>query len=103
MDDVRIDVGVYTPLQVDLTQFDFTGIDRVILTVKNMLGGIVLEREFSTATTHMVEITPKESRLMRNDAEYDFDIISSAGKRYKNGDNGRIVLRKGCGECNESR
>ena len=103
MDDIRVDVGVHTALEVDLTHFDFTGITKLIMTVKNFrCPGILFEREFSTATTHTVTITPEESKLLRDDAEYDFDILTIDGKRYKNGDNGKIVLRKGCGVCSES-
>ena len=103
MDDVRVDVGVYTALEVDLREFDFTGISKLIMTVKNKLcTGILFEREFSTAEIHTVTITPEESVLLRDDAEYDFDILTTDGKRYKNGDNGKIVLRKGCGLCSGS-
>lgn len=103
MDDIRIDIGVYTSLEVDLREFDFTGISKVIMTVKNALcSGILFEREFSTAEIHYISITPEESNSVRPDAEYDFDIVTTDGKRYKNGDNGKIVLRKGCGVCNES-
>lgn len=99
MDDILIDVGVYTPLEVDLTQFDFTGIEKVILTLKNTLGEFSIEREFSTPEVHSFTITPHESRFLRADAEYDFNIITTDGKRYKNGDNGNIILRRGCGSC----
>lgn len=103
MDNIRVDVGVYTALEVDLTQFDFTGISKLIMTVKNKLcTDILFCREFTTAEKHSVTITPEESVLLRDDAEYDFDILTTDGKRYKNGDNGKIVLRKGCGVCNLS-
>lgn len=103
MDDIRIDVGVYTSLEVDLSEFDFTGISKVVMTVKNMLGkGTIFEREFTTAEKHRITITPEESKLLREDAEYDFIIHTVFGECYKNGDNGKIVLRRGCGECNQS-
>lgn len=103
MDSIRVDVGVYTSLEVDFSEFDFTGIEKVIMTVKNKLcKDILFEREFTTAEIHAVTITPEESRLLRDDAEYDFDILTTDGKRYKNGDNGKIVLRKGCGVCSGS-
>lgn len=96
-----VDIGVYTSLEVDLSEFDFTGVSKVILTVKNFLSPLIaLEREFSTPEIHVITITPEESKLLRPDAEYDFDIITTEGKRFKNGDNGKIILRKGCGEWN---
>jgi len=103
MDSIRVDVGVYTLLEVDLSEFDFTGIKKVIMTVKNTYyRDILFEREFSTAEIHAVTITPEESRLLRDAAEYDFDVLTDDGKRYKNGDNGKIVLRRGCGVCSAS-
>lgn len=103
MDSIRVDVGVYTLLEVDLSEFDFTGIEKVIMTVKNNCSrDILFEREFATAEIHTVTITPEESRLLRDAAEYDFDVLADDGKRYKNGDNGKIVLRRGCGVCSAS-
>lgn len=103
MDNIRVDVGVYTALEVDLTGFDFTGIAKLIMTVKNALcSDTLFSREFTTPEVHAVTITPEESRLLRADAEYDFDILTTDGKRFKNGDNGKIVLRKGCGVCSGS-
>lgn len=100
---IRVDIGVYTTLEIDLTEFDFSGIEKVIMSVKNKLASdILFTREFATAEVHTITITPEESKLLRDDAEYDFDIITTDGKRYKNGDNGRIVLRKGCGVCSGS-
>ncbi len=103
MDSIRVDVGVYTSIEVDLTEFDFTGIEKVIMTVKNRLcRDILFEREFTTAEVHTMTITPEESRLLRDDAEYDFDILTTDGKRYKNGNNGKIALRRGVGVCSGS-
>ena len=103
MDSIRVDVGVYTLLEVDLSEFDFTGIKKVIMTVKNnRCRDILFEREFSTAEIHAVTITPEESWLLRDAAEYDFNVLADDGKRYKNGDNGKIVLRRGCGVCSAS-
>lgn len=101
MDEIQIDVGVYTSLEVDLTEFDFTGIEEVILTAKNRNEDrVILERKFTTTGVHNIIVTPEESRLLRNGAEYDFNIITTEGKRYKNGENGAIILREGVGACN---
>lgn len=100
---IRVDVGVYTALEIDLTDFDFSGIEKVVMSVKNKMDcGILFTREFTQPGIHMVSITPEESNMLRYDAEYDFDIITTDGKRYKNGANGRIALRRGVGVCSES-
>lgn len=99
MEPIRIDVGVYTPLQVDLREFDFTGIQTVRLTMKNKYSvETVLQRDFLSASLHDIVITPAESLLLREDAEYDFCIITDGGQEYKNGGNGAVRLRYGCGK-----
>lgn len=102
MDCILIDVGVYTSLEVDLSEFDFNGISKVIMTAKNKFSSdIAFEREFTTAEKHIISITPEESLKLDDNGEYDFDIVTEDGKRYKTTDNGDIALRKGCGQCNE--
>lgn len=102
MDSIRIDIGVYTALEVDLSGFDFDGVEKVILTIKNTrCTGGTITREFATPEVHPVTVTPMESLGLRDGAEYDFDIVTTDGKCYKNDDNGRVVLRRGCGQCSE--
>ena len=102
MDKITVDVGVYTSLEVDLSQFDFTGISKVVMTAKNDTDGqVIFVREFYTAQVHPVEITPEESNMLEDGAEYDFDIITEDGRRFKNGPNGRVALRRGVGNAND--
>ncbi len=102
MDKIRVDVGVYTALEIDLTSFDFSGISRVVLTAKNDTEGEpVFIREFTTAGLHQIEITPEESNRLEDGAEYDFDIITDDGRRFKNGPNGRVALRRGVGNASD--
>ena len=101
MQQIRIDVGVYTALEIDLTGFDFTGIKRLILTVKNSpveTSAVLLEREYTEAKVYTEYITPEESKKIVNGAVYDFVKELADGKRLKMGDNGKIELRKGCGQ-----
>ena len=102
MQPLIIDVGVYTPLIVDLTQFDFSGVSKVVLTISNPRRGVKIEREFDTAAEYQIEITPAESKTLVPGAQYDFDIVLPDGKRYKNGENGSITLRTGAGEWTPS-
>lgn len=100
MENIRIDVSVFTVLEVDLREFDFTGVSKVVLTIRNMLAcKPVCTREFFTPTIHTVMISPEESEKMRMDAEYDFSIVTTDGKCLKNDDNGKIELRWGAGTC----
>lgn len=103
MECIQIDVGVYTSLEVDLSKFNFDGISKVIMTAINKYdSGAIFEREFTTPEIHIITITPDESLKLSDNAEYDFDIITKDGRRYKTSENGKIILRKGCGKCNES-
>ena len=99
---MRIDIGVYTPFTVDLTNFDFTGRDKVILTIKNYPDGaqpIIAEREYHESKLYGDVITPEESVKLRDGAVYDLDEVTTDGKRYKLCDNRPITLRKACGQC----
>ena len=101
MQQIRIDVGVHTALEIDLTGFDFTGIKRLILTVKNSpveTSPVLIEREYTEAKVYTEYITPEESKKIVNGAVYDFNKELVDGKRLKMGDNGKIELRKGCGQ-----
>ena len=102
MKDIRIDVGVHTVISVNLADIDFTGIDKVILTVKNFASykaEVIIEREFTTAEIHEVTIEPEESIKLKENAVYDFDKVLADGTRQKMTDNGRVVLRRGVGDC----
>jgi hypothetical protein len=102
MQQIRIDVGVYTALEIDLTGFDFTGIDKLIMTAKNSpveTSAVLFEREFTEPKVYTEFITPEESKKIVNGAVYDFNKVLADGRRLKMGDNGKIELRKGCGQC----
>lgn len=104
MEDMRIDIGVYTSITIDLSEFDFTYIEKVVLTVKNRLGVLeepILEREFTEPKEHEITVSPEESVKIKSGAYYDFDKITLDGMRYKITENGKVVLRHGVGECIE--
>ena len=102
MQQIRIDVGVYTALEIDLSGFDFTGIEKLIMTVKNSpveTSAVLFEREFAEPKVYTEYITPEESLKLVHGALYDFNKVLVDGKRLKLGDNGKIELRKGCGNA----
>lgn len=102
MKDIRIDIGICTALDVDLSAVDFTGIQKVVFTVKNYPtpdAPEIIEREFTEAGVHEIVITPEESMALKMTAEYDFCTVLADGKRFKMTDNGKIVLRKAVGDC----
>lgn len=100
MDKITIDVGVHTLLLIDLTDYDFTDVEKIILTIKNSLTETaIIEREFATAQLHRVVIMPDESRMLKQGAVYDFNRVNKSGERFKEGDNGKVLLRRGCGQC----
>ncbi|MEE1069066.1 MAG: hypothetical protein U0K81_01150 [Paludibacteraceae bacterium] len=102
MKDIRIDIGVCTALDIDLSTVDFTAIKAVIFTVKNYPvpdAPEVIERVFTEPGIHEVVITPEESLALKTTAEYDFCTVLEDGKRFKLTDNGKVVLRKAVGDC----
>lgn len=104
MNKIQIDVGVYTPLYVDLTNYDFNGITKLILTIKNYLDDDaekIIVREFTEPNEYEVLITPEESRKLLDSAVYDFVFETLDGKTYKTTDVGRIDLHKVVGEVDE--
>ena len=102
MQQIRIDVGVYTALEIDLSGFDFTGITKLVMTAKNSpaeTSEVLFEREYTEAKVYTEYITPEESKKIVDGAIYDFNKVLDNGKRLKMGDNGKIELRKGAGQC----
>ena len=102
MKDIRIDVGVCTVLNVNLADVDFTGVSKVIFTVKNLASykaEAIIEREFTEAKIHEVIIQAEESIKLKDTAVYDFNMVLVDGTRQKMTDNGRVVLRRGVGDC----
>jgi hypothetical protein len=101
MQTIRIDVGVYTALEVDLSGFDFTGVKKVVMTAKNSpveRSEALFVREFTEAKVYTEFITPEESAQLVDGAVYDFVKELADGKRLKMGDNGKIEVRRGCGQ-----
>ena len=102
MKDIRIDIGVCTALDIDLSSVDFTGIEGVVFTVKNYPdpnSPEVIERTFTKPGIHKVVITPVESLVLKTTAEYDFCTVLEDGKKFKMTENGKVVLRKAVGDC----
>ena len=101
MNRIRIDVGVDTILQVDLTGVSFDGVKSVIFTVKNFLSvkePPVIEREFTSSGIHDITISAEESLKLQESAEYDFQKVLVGGTRVKISDNGKIELRRSVGD-----
>ena len=102
MKEIQIDIGVCTMLNVDLSTIDFTGVEKVIFTVKNfpsVKSEVIIEREFAEADVHTVIVQPEESVKLTDGAVYDFNKVLTDGTRLKMTDNGKVVLRKAVGDC----
>lgn len=101
MEEIRIDVGVDTVLEVDLTEIDFTDTQEVIFTLKNApstKNEPIVERKFTTSGVHKMTITAEESIRMTESAVYDFQKLMSDGTRIKITDNGGVSFRRGVGD-----
>ena len=102
MNEIRIDIGVCTVLNINLTNVDFTDIEKIIFTVKNFPtvdSPVIIEREFTEPKLYKVIVKPEESLKLAHTAEFDFNKVLTDGTRLKMDDNGKVVLRKGVGDC----
>ena len=102
MKEIRIDVGVHTILNINLSAFDFTGIKEVIFTVKNFTAvdsPVIIERTFTEPGYHEIIITPEESIKLASGAEYDVHQVLNNGTRLKITENGKVILRNSVGDC----
>ena len=100
METIYVDYGLHTPITVDLSEFDFTGVDKVVLTAKkdvcnNLI--TILVREYTEANVYTEVVTPEESKLFNGTVYYDFIAFMSSGEVYRASDVGRMILRKGVG------
>jgi hypothetical protein len=101
MEDIRIDVGVDTILDIDLTPVTILDGEKVIFTIKNMpsvKSQVIIEKEFTEAKVHKVVITAEESLCIQDKAQYDFQQIMLDGTRIKITENGKVNLRYGVGD-----
>lgn len=101
MEDIRIDVGVDTILEVDLTDVDIAEGEKVIFTIKNdpsVKAQPIIEKEFTEAKVHKLIITAEESINIEESAQYDFQQILLDGYRIKITDNGKVDLRYSVGD-----
>lgn len=101
METIRIDRGVDTALSVDLTNFDFTGIRTIVLTVKNhpdISAPAMVEYEFDKPTVCNVIVTAEQSLKIEPSAVYDICKITTDGNMYKITENGKVILRRGVGD-----
>lgn len=98
MNALQIQTGVYTPITVDLSEFDFNGIASVLLTLKNGVNSAdpaVVQRSFTEKKTYYEVITPAESLRLKNGAVYDAAVIRADGKMYKLCENRAVELERG--------
>ena len=100
METIYIDYGLHTRFNVDLSEVDFEGIDKLVLTVKSYTGVIestIFVREYTSADNYVEVVTPDESKLFDCKVYYDFIAFMTSGEVYKASDVGKMVLRKGVG------
>lgn len=100
MDFIIVDVGVFTALQIDLSEFDFTDIDEVIFTIKNQPvpnESVIVERTFISSGVFDIIISPEESVKLTDGAVYDFNAVYTDGNRFKISENGKVILRPSVG------
>lgn len=101
MQDIRIDVGVDTLFEADLSAVSIGDGEKVIFTIKNepsIKTEPVVEREFAESKVYQIKISAEESLCIRNKAVYDFQQVLADGTRIKITNNGEIQLRYGVGD-----
>ena len=102
METIYIDYGLYTRFNVDLSEVDFDGVDKFVLTAKRYITDdnvrTVFVREYTNADTYVEVVTPEESRLFNGTVFYDFIVFMTSGEVYRASDVGKMILRKGVGK-----
>ena len=100
METIYIDYCLYTPITVDLSEFDFNGVDKLVLTAKKYVFNsltTIMVREYTEANIYTEVITPEESKLFSGNVYYDFIAFMTSGEVYRASDVGKMELRKGVG------
>ena len=100
METIYIDYGLHTAVTIDLSEFDFEGVEKVVLTAKKYMGDslvTILVREYTLPNIYTEIITPEESKLFEGDVYYDFIAFMELGQVYRVSDVGKMMLRKGVG------
>lgn len=100
MEQIYVDYLLHTPITIDLSEFDFTGVSKVVLTAKKYMYNkkyTLLVKEFTEPKIYTVTVTPEESKRFDGDVYYDFISFMTNGEVYKASDVGKMVLRKGVG------
>ena len=99
---MKIYKGVYTQFVVHLEELDMTDVSKVVLTIKNKLGGNpVIVREYTSLEEVTEIITPEEADMLEVGAKYDFDIIRNDGKRFKITENASVDIERGVGHVDD--
>ena len=94
---VKIDVGCHTALEIDLGEVDFGTCERVIMSFCNYKAASpAFLREFFSAGSHTVTITPEESEMLSRGARCTFSAVLRDGTRHALGEDVRIRFRRGC-------
>ena len=100
METIYIDYGLYTPININLSEFNFEGVDKLVLTAKKYTGNnltTILVKEYTSSNNYIETITPEESKLFGGTVYYDFIAFMTSGEVYRASDIGKMVLRKGVG------
>ena len=100
METIYIDYGLHTPITVNLSEFDFSDVDKLVLTAKKYTGNsltTIMVREYRETNTYVEVITPEESKLFGGTVYYDFIAFMKSGEVYRASDVGKMILRKGVG------
>lgn len=105
MEEIVLYENVYTGLTFYLGNFDFTGIQKVIFTIRNSLkesSEPIIIKEFTESKNHNILITPEETNKIINNAYYDFNEILDDGSRLKILETGRVIKKPSVGRVGDS-
>ena len=100
METIYIDYLLHTPITINLLDFDFEGVDKLVLTAKRYINGnatTILVKEYTSPDIYGEVVTPEESKLFGDAVFYDFIAFMTTGEVYRVSDVGKMVLRKGVG------
>ena len=67
MNEITIYTNVFTPISVDLEEYDFEGIAKLVLVIKNDYDGeCIVREEFAEAGSHQILVSPEQAEKLYN-------------------------------------
>lgn len=100
MNEITIYTNVFTPISVNLEEYDFEGIAKLVLVIKNDYDGeCIVREEFAEAGSHQILVSPEQAEKLYNGSIMGFIKITDDDKEYAEGQLYKVALKEWVGDC----